>query len=130
METNATFLIVVQVDVTSQSQSLSFSWSCIPVLFDPFTAYYQYPWHLPEDHEKYSVFVDQEEVRQVKVNVVEMLMKISKKERDDMRRYIVYELLPGLVYGDSTAKLEKFQDAFSIIMSNLMERVTKMDSTA
>ncbi|ONI07069.1 hypothetical protein PRUPE_5G098300 [Prunus persica] len=103
---------------------------CIPVLFDPFTAYYQYPWHLPEDHEKYSVFVDQEEVRQVKVNVVEMLMKISKKEKDDMRRYIVYELLPGLVYGDSTAKLEKFQDAFSIIMSSLMERVTKMDSTA
>ncbi|XP_034217877.1 xyloglucan-specific galacturonosyltransferase 1 [Prunus dulcis] len=103
---------------------------CIPVLFDPFTAYYQYPWHLPEDHEKYSVFVDQEEVRQVKVNVVEMLMKISKKEKDDMRRYIVYELLPGLVYGDSTAKLEKFQDAFSIIMTSLMERVTKMDSTA
>ncbi|KAJ7952324.1 Xyloglucan galactosyltransferase KATAMARI1 [Quillaja saponaria] len=27
---------------------------CIPVLFDPFTAYYQYPWHLPEDHGKYS----------------------------------------------------------------------------
>ncbi|XP_058776021.1 probable xyloglucan galactosyltransferase GT20 [Vicia villosa] len=24
---------------------------CIPVIFDPFTAYYQYPWHLPEDYD-------------------------------------------------------------------------------
>ncbi|KAG5563199.1 hypothetical protein RHGRI_005830 [Rhododendron griersonianum] len=39
---------------------------CIPVLFDPFTAYYQYPWHLPEDRGKYSVFIDQEEVREMK----------------------------------------------------------------
>ncbi|KAM5572497.1 xyloglucan-specific galacturonosyltransferase 1 [Rosa sericea] len=100
---------------------------CIPVIFDPFTAYYQYPWHLPEEHGKYSVFVDQEDVRGMKVNVVEMLMKISKEKRDDMRRHIVYELLPGLVYGDSNAKFDKFQDAFSITMSNLMERVTKLD---
>ncbi|KAF5729991.1 putative Xyloglucan galactosyltransferase KATAMARI1 [Tripterygium wilfordii] len=100
---------------------------CIPVLFDPFTAYYQYPWHLPEDHSKYSVFTDQEEVREMKVNVMERLMKISKRERDDMRRYIVYELLPGLVYADSSSQLEKFQDAFSITMNNLVERVNRLD---
>ncbi|KAL8107412.1 hypothetical protein AgCh_023982 [Apium graveolens] len=64
---------------------------CIPVFFDPFTAYYQYSWHLPEDHGKYSMFIDQEEVRKSKVNVVEWLMKIPKKAKDDMRRYIVYE---------------------------------------
>ncbi|XWS49930.1 hypothetical protein CRYUN_Cryun12cG0045200 [Craigia yunnanensis] len=96
---------------------------CIPVLFDPFTAYYQYPWHLPEDHSKYSVFIDQEETRQMKVNVVERLMKVPVREREDMRRYIVYKLLPGLVYGDSNSQLEKFQDAFSITMNNLLERV-------
>ncbi|TQE02883.1 hypothetical protein C1H46_011495 [Malus baccata] len=101
---------------------------CIPVLFDPFTAYYQYSWHLPEDHGKYSVFVDQEEVRGMKVNVVDTLKKISKEKRDDMRRFIVYELLPGLVYGDSNAKFEMFEDAFSITMTNLMERVTKLKS--
>ncbi|KAM1208918.1 hypothetical protein ACFX2I_014584 [Malus domestica] len=101
---------------------------CIPVLFDPFTAYYQYSWHLPEDHGKYSVFVDQEEVRGMKVNVFDTLKKISKEKRDDMRRFIVYELLPGLVYGDSNAKFEIFEDAFSITMTNLMERVTKLKS--
>ncbi|KAL8107410.1 hypothetical protein AgCh_023980 [Apium graveolens] len=99
---------------------------CIPVFFDPFTAYYQYSWHLPEDHGKYSMFIDQEEVRKSKVNVVEWLMKIPKKVRDDMRRYIVYELLPGLIYGDLSSDFEQFQDAFSITMNNLLEKVTRL----
>ncbi|KAJ9147911.1 hypothetical protein P3X46_030025 [Hevea brasiliensis] len=99
---------------------------CIPVIFDPFTAYYQYPWHLPEDHGKYSVFIDQEEVRKMKMNVVERLVNITLKEREDMRRYIAYELLPGLVYADSSSQLEKFQDAFSITMNNLLERVNRL----
>ncbi|KAF9600061.1 hypothetical protein IFM89_002534 [Coptis chinensis] len=103
---------------------------CIPVLFSPFTAYYQYPWHLPQDHSRYSVFIDQEEVRQGNVNVVERLMKLSKTERDDMRRYIVYELLPGLIYGDSSSEFDKFQDAFSISMNNLVDRVTGLSSNA
>ncbi|OMO58680.1 hypothetical protein COLO4_34446 [Corchorus olitorius] len=100
---------------------------CIPVLFDPFTAYYQYPWHLPEDHSKYSVFIDQEEVRKMKVNVVERLMQVPVRERENMRRFIVYELLPGLVYGDSNSQLGKFQDAFSITMNNLLERVNRIE---
>ncbi|KAB5573581.1 hypothetical protein DKX38_000775 [Salix brachista] len=99
---------------------------CIPVLFDPFTAYYQYPWHLPEDHRKYSVFIDQEEVRQMKVDVVGRLSGISARERDEMRRFIVYELLPGLVYGDSSSRFEKFQDAFSISVNTLLQRVSRM----
>ncbi|KAL8106862.1 hypothetical protein AgCh_023599 [Apium graveolens] len=72
------------------------------------------------------MFIDQEEVRKLKVNVVEWLMKIPKKARDDMRRYIVYELLPGLVYGDSSSDFEQFQDAFSITMNNLLEKVTRL----
>ncbi|XP_052209971.1 xyloglucan-specific galacturonosyltransferase 1-like [Diospyros lotus] len=99
---------------------------CIPVLFDPFTAYYQYAWHLPEDHGKYSVFVGQDEVKEMKVNVVDRLMKISALEREAMRRFIAYELLPGLVYGDSNSELENFQDAFSIAMNNLLERVSRL----
>ncbi|CAL5442501.1 unnamed protein product [Camellia sinensis] len=99
---------------------------CIPVLFDPFTAYYQYPWHLPQDHEKYSVFIDKEEVREVNVNVVEKLMEVPAMVREDMRRYIVYELLPGLVYGDPNSELEKFQDAFTITVNNLLERVSRL----
>ncbi|KAL6986229.1 hypothetical protein U1Q18_019597 [Sarracenia purpurea var. burkii] len=99
---------------------------CIPVLFDPFTAYYQYPWHLPEDHGKYSVFIEKEEVRKMKVNVIERLSKVPVREREDMRRYIVYELLPGVVYGDPSSELEKFQDAFSITINNLLERVSRL----
>ncbi|PWA61508.1 Exostosin-like protein [Artemisia annua] len=99
---------------------------CIPVLFDPYTAYYQYPWHLPEDHTKYSVFIDQEDVRAMKVNVVERLMEIPLKERDDMRRYIVYELMPKLVYGDQNAKFDFFQDAFSITFNALMGRINTL----
>lgn len=100
---------------------------CIPVFFCPFTAYYQYPWHLSADHGKYSVFIDQEEVKQRKVNAVERLMKISPREREDMRSFIVYELLPGLLYADSNSKLEKYQDAFSIAMNSLLERVNRME---
>ncbi|KAE8727721.1 putative copper-transporting ATPase HMA5-like [Hibiscus syriacus] len=100
---------------------------CIPVLFDPFTTYYQYPWHLPKDHSKYSVFIGQEEVREMKVNVVEKMMKVSVREREDMRRFIIYELLPGLVYRDSNSQLRKFQDAFSITINNVLERVSRIE---
>ncbi|XP_057449971.1 probable xyloglucan galactosyltransferase GT20 [Lotus japonicus] len=100
---------------------------CIPVVFDPFTAYYQYPWHLPDDHDKYSVFMDKNEVTKMNVNVVEKLANISSRERENMRRYIIYELLPGLVYGDHDSELEKFQDAFAITMNNLLERVSRLD---
>ncbi|KAK7260817.1 hypothetical protein RIF29_27115 [Crotalaria pallida] len=100
---------------------------CIPVLFDPFTAYYQYPWHLPEDHDKYSVFLDKKEVKQMNVNVVERVANVSSRERENMRRFIVYELLPGLAYGDHNAELDKFQDAFGITMNNLLERVSRLD---
>ena len=78
---------------------------------------------MPEDHEKYSVFISQEEVKKNEINVIERLMKIPRKERDDMRRYIVYELMPRLVYADSSSKLEKFQDAFTITMNNLLQMV-------
>ena len=95
---------------------------CIPVVFDPFTAHYQYPWHLPEDYRKYSVYIDQEDVRMKQVNVVERLTKIPLKERQEMRRYIIDELMPRLVYAHPNGKLNRFQDAFSISVNNLIER--------
>ncbi|CAN8232781.1 unnamed protein product [Cochlearia groenlandica] len=99
---------------------------CIPVIFDPYTAYYQYTWHLPEDHKRYSVYINQENVKEKRVNVIEILMAKTLKEREDMRRYIVYELLPGLVYGDSNAKFERFRDAFDITFDNLLEKINKV----
>ncbi|MCL7035159.1 hypothetical protein MKW94_003256 [Papaver nudicaule] len=101
---------------------------CIPVLFDPFTAYYQYPWHLPEDHRRYSVYIAKEEVRDMKVDVVERLMKVSLEERKEMRRYIVHELMPRLVYGEPNSELDKFEDAFSVSINNVLDRVVKLNS--
>ncbi|XP_074555652.1 xyloglucan-specific galacturonosyltransferase 1-like [Curcuma longa] len=96
---------------------------CIPVLFNPFTAYYQYPWHLPEDHQRWSVFIDEEEVRQGKVDVVERLRRVPAEEREEMRRYIVHQIMPGLLYGDPTARFERFRDAFDIVVDNMMEKL-------
>ncbi|KAL6574560.1 hypothetical protein OROMI_011845 [Orobanche minor] len=102
---------------------------CIPVVFDPLTAYYQYPWHLPENGTKYSVFIDQEEVRNKSVNVVQALTKIPPKIREDMRRYIVYQVLPGLLYGDLQSEFLHFQDAFSITMNALFGRIISTFNT-
>ncbi|KAG0453201.1 hypothetical protein HPP92_025865 [Vanilla planifolia] len=98
---------------------------CIPVLFDPFTAYYQYPWHLPKDHRRYSIYVEQKEVTEGRVDVVERLKAVTPAEREEMRRYIIYELMPGLVYGEAGGEFRRFRDAFEIVMGNMMELVSK-----
>lgn len=94
---------------------------CIPVVFDPLTAHYQYSWHFPEDHKKYSVFIEQEEVKMSKVNVIKELVKIPLKKREEMRKYIIDELMPRLVYAHQDAKLEKFEDAITIALNNVLE---------
>ncbi|XP_022940791.1 xyloglucan-specific galacturonosyltransferase 1-like [Cucurbita moschata] len=99
---------------------------CIPVFFDRFTAYYQYPWHLPEDYGQYSVMIDKEEVKRGGGNVVEKLRGISEEKREEMRTYIIYELLPALVYGDSNNVMDKFQDAYDIAINNLLQRVSTL----
>ncbi|CAH2080166.1 unnamed protein product [Thlaspi arvense] len=98
---------------------------CIPVIFNPYTAYYQYAWHLPEDHRRYSVYISEEDVKANRVNVVEKLKAKTLKEKEDMRSYIIHQLLPGLVYRDSNAKFEKFRDAFDITFESLVEKINK-----
>ncbi|CAN6856605.1 unnamed protein product [Brassica oleracea] len=98
---------------------------CIPVIFDPYTAYYQYTWHLPEDHRTYSVYINKEDLKAKKVNVINELMAMSLREREDMRSYIVHELLPGLVYGDPNGKFERFRDGFDITIDSLLRMISK-----
>ncbi|XP_057798380.1 xyloglucan-specific galacturonosyltransferase 1-like [Salvia miltiorrhiza] len=100
---------------------------CIPVVFDPFTAYYQYPWHLPEDGRLYSVMMGIEEVRNKSVNVVDRLVKIPVRVREDMRRYIIHHLLPRLIYGDAQSQFHDFQDAFSVTVNSLIGRLTTLN---
>ncbi|ESQ29029.1 hypothetical protein EUTSA_v10023358mg [Eutrema salsugineum] len=66
-----------------------------------------------------------EDLKAKKVNVIEKLMSKTLREREDMRSYIVHELLPGLVYGDSNAKFERFRDAFDITMDSLLHKISK-----
>ncbi|XP_010436856.1 PREDICTED: probable xyloglucan galactosyltransferase GT20 [Camelina sativa] len=99
---------------------------CIPVIFNPYTAYYQYAWHLPEDHRKYSVYISQEDVEGKRVNVVKKLMAKTLSEKEEMRSYIIHQLLPGLVYGDSNAKFHRFRDAFDITFDSLLEKINRL----
>uniref|UniRef100_A0A5K1AWI0 Exostosin GT47 domain-containing protein n=3 Tax=Nymphaea colorata TaxID=210225 RepID=A0A5K1AWI0_9MAGN len=103
----------------------SLVYGCIPVVFDPFTAFYQYPWHLPEEGRRYSVYIDQQQVKQGKVNVLDVLSKVPVEERREMRRYIIFELMPRIIYAGSDSKLLKFQDAFDIAINNLLHMVTR-----
>ncbi|XP_010445716.1 PREDICTED: probable xyloglucan galactosyltransferase GT20 [Camelina sativa] len=96
---------------------------CIPVVFTPYTAYYQYAWHLPEDHRRYSVYISEQDVKEKRVHVVEIVKAKTLSEKEEMRSYIVHQLLPGLVYGDSNAKIKKFRDAFDITFDSLLEKI-------
>ncbi|KAL3680488.1 hypothetical protein R1sor_023444 [Riccia sorocarpa] len=99
---------------------------CIPVLFDTFTAYYQYPWHLPEDANSFSVYIPSEHVRTGKANIVEILKKISGEERAAIRARIINDILPGLVYSKPGSKHPSFRDAFDISIEGLLQRVANL----
>ncbi|KAL8138916.1 hypothetical protein V2J09_004917 [Rumex salicifolius] len=99
---------------------------CIPVVFDPFTAHYQYPWHLPVDRSNYSFFVDRNAVLEGRVNVVDRLEAVNAAQREEMRRYVVYEVMPGLVYAHPEGKFVRFEDAFSVAMNSLLLRMSKL----
>ena len=70
--------------------------------------------------------IDKEELKKSGGNVVEKLRGISEEKREEMRSYIIYELLPGLVYGDSNNVMDKFQDAYDIAINNLLQRVSTL----
>ena len=66
-----------------------------------------------------------EGVKEGKVDVVERLKRISLKKREEMRRFIVRDLLPGLVYGDPSSEFVRFRDAFGIVMVNVIDLITE-----
>ncbi|KAI5059778.1 hypothetical protein GOP47_0026097 [Adiantum capillus-veneris] len=98
---------------------------CIPVLFDPYSAYYQYPWHLPSKPESYSVYIPAEGVRNGKVNVINELRKIPVSVRQKMRHRIIYDIMPGLVYARPDARLKKIDDAFLVSLRGLFARASE-----
>ncbi|WOL14903.1 xyloglucan galactosyltransferase [Canna indica] len=98
---------------------------CVPVFFHPGSAYAQYEWHLPRNHSKYSVFISEDEVREGKVRIEEVLRSISSREVAAMREEVI-RMIPRLVYGDPRHKLETFKDAFDVAVEGVIERVRRM----
>jgi hypothetical protein len=74
----------------------------------------------------WSVYISEEDVKAGSVNVVEVLKKISRKERDDMRKLIIQEIVPGLLYAEPGADVSPFKDAFDVIIENLLYRTTHL----
>lgn len=58
--------------------------------------------------------------------MVDRLATVSAARRAEMRSYIVYEVMPGLVYADQEGKLERFEDAFSVAVSGALQMMSKL----
>ncbi|CAL4933736.1 unnamed protein product [Urochloa decumbens] len=97
---------------------------CIPVFFQPRSAYLQYRWHLPKDHATYSVFIPAESVRSGNVSVEAELRKIPAAAIQKMREEVI-RLVPRLLYADPRYKLETVKDAFDVAMDGVLERVAE-----
>ncbi|KAG6557770.1 hypothetical protein Mapa_000537 [Marchantia paleacea] len=103
---------------------------CIPVLFDPYTAYYQYPWHLPEDPKSFSVYIPSRHVMKGKANIIEILKGISPEERAAMHTRIIQDIIPGLLYSKPGSKHPSYRDAFDISIEGLLQRVANLRAEA
>ncbi|KAF3330016.1 xyloglucan galactosyltransferase KATAMARI1 [Carex littledalei] len=97
---------------------------CIPVFFNPNSAYTQYMWHFPKNYTEYSVFISEEEVREGKVSIEEVLLKYSKERVNEMRENVI-SMIPRIVYKDPRYEVESVRDAFDIAIDGVIERVKR-----
>ncbi|KAD3338536.1 hypothetical protein R6Q59_026698 [Mikania micrantha] len=95
---------------------------CIPVFFTPGSAYVQYMWHLPKQFDKYSVLINEEDVRRKKVSIERVLARIPARKVAAMRNEVI-GLIPRVVYADPKAKLERFKDAFDVSIKGVVDRI-------
>ncbi|XP_066315139.1 xyloglucan galactosyltransferase KATAMARI1 homolog [Miscanthus floridulus] len=101
---------------------------CIPVFFQPRSAYLQYRWHLPRDHATYSVFISAEDVRSGNVSVEAELRKIPPAAIEKMREEVI-KLVPRLLYADPRYKLETVKDAFDLAVDGVLERMAETEES-
>ncbi|KAI3667680.1 hypothetical protein L6452_42749 [Arctium lappa] len=95
---------------------------CIPVFFNPGSAYIQYLFHLPREFEKYSVFIDEDDVKRKNVSIEKVLSQIPTKKVSEMREKVI-GLIPNVIYADPRSKLEKFNDAFDLSVNGVLKRM-------
>lgn len=90
----------------------------IPVYFWRGSFEGQYEWHLPRDASTYSVFIDNNIVRNDTSIIKRALSKYSEKDVRKMREKII-DFLPKLLYTKSNTYLD---DAFDIAMEGVLKR--------
>ncbi|KAJ3680782.1 hypothetical protein LUZ60_015271 [Juncus effusus] len=98
---------------------------CIPVFFHPASAYLQYIWYFPKNYTKYSVFVSEEEVRNNKVSIEEILLRYSEDQVREMRENVI-NMIPRIVYKDPRYELNNVRDAFDVAIDGVIERVKRV----
>lgn len=94
----------------------------VPVFFTKTTAYDQYEWFLPGEPESFSVFVDQEEVRNGTTSVKQALMRYSKEDIRKKREKVI-ETIPRIIYAKPNGGIKSFKDAFDIALDGILERI-------
>ncbi|XP_071717972.1 probable xyloglucan galactosyltransferase GT13 [Rutidosis leptorrhynchoides] len=95
---------------------------CIPVFFTPGSAYVQYLWHLPKEFDKYSVLINEEDVKRNNVSIEGILSRIPARKVSRMRNEVI-GLIPNVVYADPKSKLDKYRDAFDLSIKGVLERI-------
>lgn len=95
---------------------------CIPVFFHPGSAYVQYLWHLPKDYSKYSVLIPANGVKNGKVSIEKILLRIPKEKVRAMREEVIRQI-PRVIYADPRSRLVTIEDAFDTTVKGVLERV-------
>jgi hypothetical protein len=66
-------------------------------------------------------------MRKGTVNVLDVLKRISIREREEMKQRIVDNIIPGLLYAKPGADLAPHKDAFDLTLENLLYRVSHLN---
>uniref|UniRef100_A0ACD5ZIY2 Uncharacterized protein n=1 Tax=Avena sativa TaxID=4498 RepID=A0ACD5ZIY2_AVESA len=110
---------------------------CIPVFFHEGSTFEkQYRWHEPDNNggegdvvhglRRYSVFIDEDQLLEGKVDVEEVLGRYSDEEVAAMREELI-KMIPRFVYKDPRVRFEgDMKDGFDIAMDEVMARTTRI----
>ncbi|KAM6545720.1 hypothetical protein CsatB_026456 [Cannabis sativa] len=98
---------------------------CIPVFFNPNSAYKQYLLHFPGNQTRYSVMIPESDVKQRRVSIAETLQRVPQSQVFAMREDVI-KLIPRITYANPKSSLERFEDAFDIAVKGVLERVEKV----
>ncbi|KAL8158318.1 hypothetical protein AgCh_002860 [Apium graveolens] len=98
---------------------------CIPVFFDPKTAYIQYKWHLPKNYSRYSVYIPEKKLREGTVRIEMVLKNISNDQVSSMREEVI-GLIPRIIYADPGSSLDTLEDAFDVAVRGVIQRVDRI----